>query len=103
MSNTPTDIQPYSTTTTTVATSFTVTCRALVLFTNATFLVQTFDVNKALINTQIVPITNQQYLEWNNNDEFIINLMATILGFVICDRPNPAQVTSIVSTSCVAL
>jgi hypothetical protein len=30
-----------------------------------------------------VTISNEEYLSWNNNDEYIMNLMATKLGFII--------------------
>ena len=46
----------------------------------------------ALKNPRLIPITNQQYLEWNNNDEYIINLMATILGYTLTN-PTPASAT----------
>ena len=81
--STPTSIEPYTQITTNIIRSFTVTCRSLTLFTNATFTVDSFDEKNNLISRQVIPIDQQQYLEWNNNDEFIINLMATILGFVI--------------------
>ena len=77
------NIAPFSSTVTTVATSFTVTCRTLNLFENATFQVDTFDINNTFLNRQIVPITNEQYTAWNNNDEYIVQLMATILGFTL--------------------
>ena len=76
-------IEPYTNTTVTVTNSFNVSCRSLNLFENASFTVDTFDAENKLINRQVVPITNQQYLEWNNNDEYIVQLMATILGFTI--------------------
>ena len=74
-------IEPYVITTTQTVASFTVSCRTLNLFTNASFTVDSFDVNGALISRQVVPITDQQYLEWNNDDNYIIDLMATILGY----------------------
>jgi len=83
MSGTPTSIQPYPIVTTNIVTSFTVSCRSLTLFTDATFTVDSFDQNNNLISRQVIPITNQQYLEWNNNDEYIIQLIANILGYVI--------------------
>jgi hypothetical protein len=83
MSGTSTPIQPYPIITTNIVTSFTVSCRSLTLFTNATFTVDSFDKNNNLVSRQVIPITTDQYLEWNNNDEFIIQLMATILGYTI--------------------
>jgi len=78
-----TPIDPFIVTTTNIVTSFTVSCRSLVLFTNATFTVDSFDKDNHLISRQVVPITNEQYLEWNNNDEYIVDLMAQILGYTI--------------------
>ena len=76
-------IEPYTNVTTTITTSFSVSCRSLNLFENASFTVDTFDITGKLLNRQVIPITNEQYLEWNNNDEYIVNLMAQILGFTI--------------------
>ena len=81
--STPTSIEPYTQITTNIIRSFTVTCRSLTLFTNATFTVDSFDEKNNLISRQVIPIDQQQYLEWNNNDEYIIQLMATILGYTI--------------------
>jgi hypothetical protein len=81
MSSAP--IEPFVITTTNTVTSFSVSCRSLQLFTNATFTVDSYDINKNLVSRQVVPITNEQYLEWNNNDEFIITLMANILGYTL--------------------
>ncbi len=45
--NTTTPIQPFTTTVTQTVTSFSVSCRTLVLFTSATFNVDSFDINKS--------------------------------------------------------
>jgi hypothetical protein len=96
MAGSPTSIQPFIITTTQTVTSFTVSCRSLNLFVNATFTVDSFDVNNNLVSRQVIPITNQQYLEWNNNDEYIVNLMATILGYTLTN-PTPSSATQQVS------
>ena len=85
---TTTPIDPFIVTTTNVVTSFTVSCRSLSLFSNATFTVDSFDKNNNLVSRHVVPITNDQYLEWNNNDEYIIALMARILGYTIASSTN---------------
>ena len=87
-----TPIQPFVITTTQTITSFSVSCRTLTLFENATFTVDSFDINNTLISRQVVPITNEQYLEWNNNDEYIIILMATTLGYNLVN-PVPSSAT----------
>jgi len=96
MSNVPTPVQPFIITTTQTVTSFTVSCRTLVLFTNATFTVDSFDINNNLVSRQVIPITTEQYLEWNNNDEFIIDLMATICGYTLVTPTMPSATQQVV-------
>jgi len=77
------NIQPYITTTTTILTSFKVTCRNVNLFNDATFIVDSFNQNGDLVNRQVLNITNEQYLAWKNDDQYIIDLIASILGYTI--------------------
>jgi len=77
------NIQPFIITTVNEITSFTVTCEQLELFTNATFRVDSFDKNGNLFSRQPIAITTEQYLAWQNNDEYIIALMASILGYTL--------------------
>jgi hypothetical protein len=58
-------------------------CQTINLFQDATFIVDLFDSNDVRVERQIVTITNEEYLAWNNNDEYIMVLMATKLGFII--------------------
>ena len=76
-------IKPIITTTVNEITSFTVTCESLELFTSATFRVDSFDSNGNIISRQPIAITTDQYLNWQNNDEYITNLMASILGYTL--------------------
>ena len=78
-----TPIDPSVVTTTQTITSFTVTCRELNLFVNAAFFVDTFDIDNNLIKRNMVDLTTEEYLAWNNNDTYIVNLMATKMGFII--------------------
>jgi hypothetical protein len=89
MSN-PTPIEPFTQITTNIIRSFTVSCRSLTLFTNATFTVDSFDDKNNLITRQVVPIDQQQYLQWNNNDEYIIQLIASILGYTVIVQDGPS-------------
>jgi len=77
------NIQPFVITTTNTAVSFSVTCQQLNLFTNAEFRVDSFDVDGNIVNRQFVTLTNEQYLSWNNNDEYIVTLVANQLGYII--------------------
>ena len=94
--NKVTPIQPFSTTTTTIATSFSVSCRSLVLFSGATFTVDLFDSNGGLISRQVMPMSSDEYLLWKNDDSYIINLFAVKLGFTPIAADTP--VTGVQST-----
>ena len=78
--NTDTPIVPDVITTTQIAVSLNIRCMSLTLFETATFMANLADVNGGLVKTQIITLTTEQYLQWNNNDEYIVNLIAGILG-----------------------
>jgi excinuclease ABC subunit A len=42
-----------------------------------------FDENNNLVSTDKVVLSEDEYLSWQNNDQYIINLVATKLGFVL--------------------
>ena len=87
--STPTPIDPYTQTTTKVITSFTVSCRSITLFTSASFTVDCFDAENNLINRQVLNMGTDEYLQWQNNDEFVITWVAQQLGFTIETPPVP--------------
>jgi hypothetical protein len=80
MSTITTPIEPEDIITKRTAVSFTIDCQNLTLFTSASFMVSLQDQNGGIINTQLITLTQEQYLAWNNNDEYIVNLIASILG-----------------------
>jgi len=77
------NIQPFQQTTTNTIQSFNVQCRSLDLFNSASFNVNTYDGSGNFINRQVITLTTEQYLAWQNNDEYIVNLVASELGFTI--------------------
>jgi len=79
-STTNTPIEPNSVVTTRVATSFKITCQSLILFKTASFLICLLDANGGIINTSFLNLTQEQYLQWNNDDDYIIGLAAAQLG-----------------------
>ena len=81
--NTCTPIEPSEIITKKTAVSFTIICRSLDLFKSASFLVYLKDNEGGIINTELINLTTEQYLEWNNNDEYIVKLVAGILGVTI--------------------
>ena len=80
MNTNTTSIVPEEINTKKTAVSFTVSCRALELFKSASFVVHLMDANRNIISSQVITITTEQYLQWNNNDDYIINLIASILN-----------------------
>ena len=77
------NIQPFTITTVSNVVSFTVQCSKLNLFTNAVFRICSFDSNNIMVSCQPLTLTTEQYLEWNNNDSYIINLVASTLGYTL--------------------
>ena len=89
-------IEPFTQTTSVTTESFNVACRNVDLFNNASFTVDTFDSSNNMLNRQVLTMTNQQYLEWNNNDSYVIDWVATTLGFtlivpVVPTEPVPSE------------
>ena len=78
-----TNIVPDIITTQRTATSFTVRCLSLELFNTASFLAQLLDADGGVISTQVIHLTTEQYNEWYNNDQYIINLTAETLGVTV--------------------
>jgi hypothetical protein len=78
--NNATPLEPQVFTTSRTATSLTIKCMHLNLFQNATFIANLMDVEGNVIETRVITLTHEQYLEWNNNDDYIVNLVSGILG-----------------------
>jgi len=60
-----------------------VRCQNINLFVDASFLVDLYDADGVRVDRRVVPITNEEYLEWNSDDQFILNLVASKLGLTI--------------------
>ena len=90
--NTP--IVPDVITTTRTATSFTIRCMNLDLFKTASFVASLLDDTGNVIDNKFINLTNEQYLEWQNDDTYIVNLVATTLG-VTPSVPSEPQEPSI--------
>ncbi len=78
--NTPTAIEPDVITTTHIATSFKIRCVNLNLFNSATFVATLLDSSGNNISDKVITLTQEQYLEWKNDDAYIVDLIATELG-----------------------
>jgi hypothetical protein len=84
-------IVPYEEVTRNLIVSFNVTCRNVNLFENASFTVDSFSDKEKLISRQVLTMTNAQYLEWNNNDDYVIIWVADTLGYTLLTPPTSAS------------
>ena len=83
-------------------TSFTVNVNNIVLFTSASIMVGLWDnKNTSPVSVKYIEISGQEYLQWNNNDEYIVNLVAEKMGFTLLN--SSSNTTSIVPTSIVPI
>lgn len=76
-------IQPIDKITTQTIVRFSLNITELILNTSATFSVLCYDVNNKLIDTKFVSIEGTDYVNWGNDDSYIIRFVANQLGFVI--------------------
>jgi len=90
-------ILPFEQVTRTIIVSFNVSCRNVNLFENASFTVDSFDISLNLISRQVLTMTTEQYLDWNNNDAYVIQWVADTLGYTLVDPPVSSANNMIVS------
>jgi hypothetical protein len=71
-------------------TSFSVDGLLMNLFVGVHVSVSIFDSEKTKIDTRTVYLTGEDYMNWNNDDQYIINKVAEKLGFtILIPTPNP--------------
>ena len=68
-------------TTTVTATSYKVEVARLELYTAVTVLVTLFDEKGRAVDSQTLKIEGAEYLAWQNDDSYLVDLVATKLGF----------------------
>ena len=51
------------------------------LFKTATIMVSMFDEHNSIIENKVVYLTKEQYDLWNHNDETLVSLVLSILGY----------------------
>jgi hypothetical protein len=90
---TTSNIQPFVFTTSRTITSFSVFCQDVSLFTSATFRVDSYDENKNIVDRQYLTMSNEQYLAWNNDDSYVINFVATTIGYTIISSSSSTDVS----------
>ena len=73
-------------------TNFRLSTQDLQLFTSVTFRVELLSDVGNLIDLKYVVISGDDYKNWNNDDQYIINKVAEKLGFVVKpSEPAPAE------------
>ena len=88
MANVSAEIIPSQKVTTYDITSFYVQVRTLELFKSVTLLVIMKDSSGQPRDSQIITLEGQDYLAWNNNDQYIIDKVAEIFGFTLKPATN---------------
>jgi hypothetical protein len=83
-------IQPYDQITVKVIYGFDVEVNTVILNTSARLSVRLYDQNNTIVNVQTMELTGEDYSNWNNDDQYIINKVAEKLGFImVTSTPNP--------------
>jgi len=80
-------ILPYEETTTKTIVSFELYISELNFNTFATFRVSTYDINRVCISNTYVKLEGQDYLNWGNDDDYVIQFVAMKLGFILVASP----------------
>jgi len=83
----PTNIQPFDEIVKKTITSFKVNIFNVQMFISANLGITFFDINNNLVKAENITISGADYTNWGNNDDYIINYVATHYGFVIIPPP----------------
>ena len=76
-------IQPFNKTTIQTAVRFSLDISQLILNTSATFRVSLYDAEDQCFENKYVTLEGDDYKNWNNDDQYVINFIAMKLGFVL--------------------
>lgn len=82
-------IEPKTVTHTDEWTSFTVTCKNLILNEKAIFTTTFYNLSGKIIDSFTDVIEGEEYSNWSNNDDYIISLVAQKHGVTIVPNPEP--------------
>lgn len=77
------DIVPTEKTTTKIVVRFSMDILTLVVNTSASFRVVTFDIDGSSIDTTTVILAGEDYSAWGTNDDYVVQFVATQLGFTL--------------------
>jgi len=77
------NIEPYDETTVNTAVRFSLDISQMILNESATFRVSLYDLNDRCFGNKYVTLEGQAYLDWGNDDTYVINYVAAKLGFTL--------------------
>ena len=78
-----------------IITSFNYNVNNLVLSSNITFNVILLDANNTPVSVQQVTIAGEDYTNWGNNDQYVINYICNALGLTQLDPPPPEPIIDV--------
>lgn len=78
------NILPYDKVTSQQIVKFTMEIYSLVLNTSATFRVSMYNIHGNVIDNVSVIIEGDDYKAWNNDDNYVVQYVASKLGFTLC-------------------
>jgi hypothetical protein len=81
--NTSVNVQASIITTVKTITSFNVRVQQLELFKSVSLIVMLFDTDGIVIDTKFMTLEGQDYLAWNNDDQYILNYVANKLNLTL--------------------
>lgn len=76
-------IQPFDKTTIQTGVRFSIDIVMMIFNTSASFRVYLYDIDDKIIDTSYVLLEGEDYLNWNNDDNYVIQYVANKLGFII--------------------
>jgi len=76
-------IVPATKTTTNIIVRFSLDIIFLVLNTSATFRIITFDIDDNQIEITNIELAGDDYTNWGNDDKYVLQFVATKLGFTL--------------------
>ena len=77
------DIVPAETTITNTVVRFEVFINDLVLNTSASFKVWLYDVQGKLFEVKLITMIGEDYTNWGNDDQYVLQFVASQLGFTL--------------------
>ena len=77
------NIIPAVSTTTNIIVRFDAIINDLILNTSASFKVWLYDINDKLIDVKVVHMIGEDYTNWGQDDQYVLQFIATQMGFTL--------------------